>query len=76
MNWLLKLLGHEVVTVWGAVDQGRDEKIYLYNRKPQRHESVWFGGCGSNVGLIDNTLGLTFEDEPVQVKILVKRGKK
>lgn len=64
-----------VIQGWVARDE--DENLFMYQTKPERDETtqMWMGGC-INFDLRNHLFpDLTWDDEPQEVEIIIKRKK-
>ncbi len=64
-----------VISGWVARDE--DENLFMYNTKPERDETIhmWMGEC-ANIDLRNHLFpDLTWESEPQEVEIIIKRKK-
>lgn len=65
-----------VIQGWVARDE--DENLFMYNTKPERDETtqMWMGGC-INLDLRNHLFSdLTWDSDPIEVEITIKRKKK
>ena len=65
-----------VISGWAARDE--DENLFMYNTKPERDETIhmWMGKC-VDIDLRNHLFpNLTWDDDPQEVEIIIKRKKK
>lgn len=65
------------VVIQGWIARDEDENLFVYHTKPERDETtqMWMGGC-VNFDLRNHLFpDLTWESEPLEVEIIIKRKK-
>lgn len=63
-----------VIRGWVARDE--DGNLFMYSTKPERIGTMWMGEF-ANFDLRNNLFpDLTWDDEPIEVEIIIKRKKK